>query len=119
MLALMQVTMPSEGTNPYAWFLVIALGGVGFVFKLYNDGQSKRIADIQAQVVAGEKRELALKEESARRESALILDNKEQATVIGKLGISVDKLTEQAGQTIRLLEDVVYGRESETKRRSP
>ncbi len=48
---------------------------------------------------------------------ALVLDNKEQAATIGKLGISVDKLTEQGQQTIRLLEDVVYGRESAQQRR--
>lgn len=39
-------------------------------------------------------------------------DNREQAQTIAKLGVSVDKLTEQGAQTIRLLEDVVYGRET-------
>jgi glutamate racemase len=48
---------------------------------------------------------------------ALIIDNKEQAQVIGKLGVSVDKLTEQGGQTIRLLEDVVYGRQQAQQQR--
>lgn len=43
---------------------------------------------------------------------ALIADNKEQATVIGRLGISVDKLAEEGKQTVRLLEDMVYGREN-------
>lgn len=41
---------------------------------------------------------------------ALIIDNKEQATVIGKLGQSVDKLTDQGQQSLKLLEDIVYGR---------
>jgi len=51
---------------------------------------------------------------------ALIVDNKEQAVVIGKLGISVDKLTDQGQQTIRLLEDVVYGRQqAQQQRRNP
>lgn len=44
-------------------------------------------------------------------------DNREQAQTIAKLGVSVDKLTEQGAQTIRLLEDVVYGRESATNTR--
>ena len=48
---------------------------------------------------------------------ALLVDNKEQAQVIGKLGVSVDKLTEQGGQTIRLLEDVVYGRQQAQQQR--
>lgn len=102
----MQIPMPTESTNPYAWFLVIALGAIVFIFKLYNDGQNKRAEVLEKQIAAGEKREMAL-----------ILDNKEQAVVIGKLGVSVDKLTEQGGQTIRLLEDVVYGRESSQRHR--
>jgi hypothetical protein len=50
---------------------------------------------------------------SLQEEKKLIsADNREQAQTIMKLGVSVDKLTEQGGQTIRLLEDVVYGRET-------
>lgn len=46
-------------------------------------------------------------------------DNREQAATIAKLGVSVDKLTEQGSQTIRLLEDVVYGRQEPARRRNP
>jgi hypothetical protein len=53
-----------------------------------------------------------------REEKRLIsLDNREQAQTIAKLGVSVDKLTDQAAQTVRLLEDVVYGRETAAKPR--
>ncbi len=44
-------------------------------------------------------------------------DNREQAQTIARLGASVDKLTEQGAQTIRLLEDVVYGRQQTNERR--
>ena len=55
---------------------------------------------------------------SEREEKKLIsADNREQAQTIVKLGVSIDKLTDQGAQTIRLLEDVVYGRESATKPR--
>lgn len=69
--------------------------------------QGMLVQVLRDQIAAGEK-----------REAALIIDNKEQATVIGRLGVSVDKLTDQGAQTIRLLEDVVYGREDSQRRRT-
>jgi len=56
-----------------------------------------------------------LKEQVAaeREEKKLVsADNRAQADTIAKLGVSIDKLTDQGAQTIRLLEDVVYGRET-------
>lgn len=53
-----------------------------------------------------------------REEKKLLSDeNREQGMMIIKLGASIDKLTEQGSQTIRLLEDVVYGRESASQSR--
>lgn len=48
---------------------------------------------------------------------SLTNDNREQAQTIAKLGVSVEKLTEQGSKTITLLEDIVYGRESSNARR--
>lgn len=80
---------------------------VATVFGAMTWTQKTLVQVLRDQVAAGEK-----------RETALILDNKEQAQVIGKLGVSVDKLTEQGKQTIELLQDVVYGRESSQRRRN-
>lgn len=68
--------------------------------------QGKVVEILQSQIAAGEK-----------REEALLVDNKEQAQTISRMGASVDKLTEQGAQTIRLLEDIVYGRQSAQERR--
>lgn len=48
---------------------------------------------------------------------SLTNDNRDQAQTIAKLGVSVEKLTEQGSKTITLLEDIVYGRESSNARR--
>lgn len=64
----------------------------------------KKLVEVLQNQVASEQAEKRLVAE----------DNRAQAAVIAKLGVSVDKLTEQGAQTIRLLEDVVYGRETAT-----
>jgi uncharacterized protein YbbC (DUF1343 family) len=51
---------------------------------------------------------------------ALITDNKEQAQTIARVAVSLDKLTDQSAQSVRLLEDVFYGRqEAQQRRRNP
>jgi hypothetical protein len=89
--------------------LITAIGVVSTiiasVFGAMTWTQKTLVQVLKDQITAGEK-----------REAALLADNKEQAVVMSRLGVSVDKLTEQGSQTIRLLEDVVYGRESEQRR---
>jgi hypothetical protein len=81
---------------------------VASVFGAMTWTQRTLVTVLKDQVSAGEK-----------REALLIADNKEQAQTIYKMGASVDKLIEQGAQTVRLLEDVVYGRQqAQTKRRT-
>lgn len=63
--------------------------------------QKKLVDVLEQQVIRGEEEKKLISQ-----------DNREQAATIAKLGVSVDKLTDQGAQTIRLLEDVVYGRQS-------
>lgn len=67
--------------------------------------QKTLVQVLKDQISAGEK-----------REALLMTDNRDQALTISKMGVSVDKLTEQGAQTVRLLEDVVYGRAQERRR---
>jgi hypothetical protein len=77
---------------------------------------TKQSATYQGMVVTVLKEQIASGE---KREASLSADNKEQALTITKLGASVDKLTEQGAQTVRLLEDMVYGRQQAQQRRNP
>lgn len=94
-----------DDTNVLITALGIVSTIIATVFGAMTWTQKTLVQVLKDQIASGEK-----------REAALLLDNKEQAVVIGKLGVSVDKLTEQGSQTVRLLEDVVYGRESEQRR---
>lgn len=95
MHAFMQVTMPTDGTNPYAWFLVIALGAIGFMFKILNDGQNKRT------------------ERCEKREDLMLDDNRSQAATIKEQSatlLRLSGLTESAVEGIKTtqtkLEDI-------------
>lgn len=79
---------------------------VASVFGAMTWTQKTLVAVLKEQITSGEK-----------REAALLTDNKEQAVTISKMGTSVDKLTEQGAQTIRLLEDVIYGRQNAQQER--
>jgi flagellar biosynthesis/type III secretory pathway M-ring protein FliF/YscJ len=82
---------------------------IASIFGAMTWTQKTLVQVLKDQIAGGEKREIALS-----------LDNKEQALTISKMGVSVDKLTEQGSQTIRLLEDVVYGRQqAQQQRRNP
>jgi hypothetical protein len=82
---------------------------VASVFGAMTWTQKMLVQVLKDQITSGEK-----------REAALLIDNKEQGVTIVRMGASVDKLTEQGAQTIRLLEDVVYGRQqAQQQRRTP
>jgi hypothetical protein len=84
MIALMQVTMPTDGTNPYAWFLVIALGAIGFMFKILNDGQNKRT------------------ERCEKREDLMLEDNRSQAATIKEQSTTLLRVAGIAEQTFAM-----------------
>jgi DNA replication protein DnaD len=79
---------------------------VASVFGAMAWSQKKLVEVLEKQIIAGEK-----------REQMMAQDNKEQGITISKMGTSIDKLTEQGAQTIRLLEDVVYGRQQAQQHR--
>lgn len=83
----MQVTMPTDGTNPYAWFLVIALGGIAFMFKLYEGSMSKR------------------QERCEKQQDALLADTRAQAATIREQSsvlIQIADLAENAVEGTKL-----------------
>jgi hypothetical protein len=82
MIGLMQVTMPTDGTNPYAWFLVIALGAIGFMFKILNDGQNKRA------------------ERCEKREDLILEDNRAQAATIKEQSATLLRVSSLAENTV-------------------
>jgi hypothetical protein len=79
---------------------------VASVFGAMAWAQKKLVDVLEKQIIAGEK-----------REQMMAQDNKEQGVTIARMGASIDKLTEQGAQTIRLLEDVVYGRQQAQQHR--
>lgn len=79
---------------------------IAAIMAAWTWSQKMLVTVLKDQIAAGE-----------RREASLLIDNKEQAVTISKMAVSVDKLTEQGAQTIKLLEDVVYGRQATSERR--
>lgn len=80
------------------------------------------VAAVTTSMTVAQKKVVEVLQETVKTEreekASFVKDNRDQAATISKLGVSVDKLTEQGTQTIRLLEDVVYGRQPSDRHRS-
>lgn len=94
--------------DPAVFLALIAIvAGVVAAATTSSTFAQKKVVEVLERVVAKQDEEKKL----------LGQDNREQAITIGKMGTSVDRLTDQVAQSARLLEDLVYGREAANKPR--
>jgi hypothetical protein len=89
MLLAFQVTMPTEGTNPYAWFLVIALGAIGFMFFRSENNYAQRLSDKDKLVDRCEK-----------QQDLLLTDNRAQADTIKEQSATLLRISSLAENTV-------------------
>ncbi len=108
MEVLAQIAPPPDVNNPYAWFLVIVLGCLGYLGKRYLDGtegQIKALREERNQAVVN----LAANTTSLDRAVGVI--ESQGKTCIDSVSRNQEELT-SVKQEVRRLVDVIVGQQS-------
>ena len=102
---LAQITPPPDVNNPYAWFLVLVLGCLGYLGKRYLDGtedQIKTLREERNQAV------VSLAANTASLDRAVGVIESQGKTCIDSVSRNQEELT-ALKQEVRRLVDIVAG----------